>query len=301
MNISQAHLAAILAFSLWGLFPIYWKMFQEVNSWDLFAHRLMFSFITLFLIAFFRKNLRSMRKIWDDPKSRIMLVISGILISTNWLLYIYAVNSGQILEASMGYFLNPLINVFMGWLILKEKIRKGQWPAIILALVAIILIAVGNFTHFPWLALTLSITFALYGLIRKMANVHALEGLTFETFLLIIPLMVIWCYQPTTPLTILGVVPGWKLWLLSLSGLVTCIPLILFAYSAKRLPLQTLGFIQYLSPSLKFICGWLIFHETLTQQRLISFSLIWIALLWYTIESFMNARTNRSRPQVLSE
>ena len=186
MNITQAHLSAILAFSLWGLFPLYWKIFPEVGAWDLFAHRLTISFMTLLLIAVFRKRLKALKQIWEDPKTRIMLVVSGILISSNWLLYIYAVNSGQVLEASMGYFLNPLFNVFMGWIILKEKIRKGQWPAIVLATVAIILMAAGNLTQFPWLALTLSITFALYGLIRKMAHVHSLEGLTFETFILII-------------------------------------------------------------------------------------------------------------------
>jgi chloramphenicol-sensitive protein RarD len=218
-----------------------------------------------------------------------------------WLLYIYAVNSGQVLEASMGYFLNPLFNVFMGWIILKEKIRKGQWPAIVLATVAIILMAAGNLTQFPWLALTLSITFALYGLIRKMAHVHSLEGLTFETFILIIPLLAVWYFQPTSPLTILTLVPAWKLWVLGLSGIVTCLPLILFAYSAKRLPLQTLGFIQYLSPSLKFICGWLIFDEALSEQRLVAFILIWAALVWYTVESLINARYSKGRAQAIPE
>lgn len=301
MHVSEAHLSAILAFSLWGLFPLYWKIYGEVGAWDLFGHRLMFSFLTLFLLALFRKKFGALRDIWKSPRTRIMLVISGILISTNWLLYIYAVNTGRILEASMGYFLNPLINVAMGWLILKEKIRATQWPAIILAFLAILLIAVKNLDHFPWLALILSITFALYGLIRKLAQVGSLDGLTFETFVMIIPVMVCWQFQDSTPLTVIGILPVWKLVVLALSGLVTCLPLILFAFSAKRLTLQTLGFIQYLSPSLKFVCGWVIFDEALATDKLQAFFLIWIALVWYTVESFTVMRKSRMKNPVTTE
>lgn len=298
---TNAHVSAILAFSLWGLFPLYWKLYTEVAAWDLFGHRLLFSFLSLLLIALFKKNLGAMRDIMGNPKTRAMLLLSGTLISTNWLLYIYAINTGKILEASMGYFLNPLINVAMGWLILKETIRRTQWPAILLALVAIILIAVQNLDHFPWLALALSLTFALYGLIRKMAKVGSLEGLTFETFLMIIPVMIGWSFQSTTPLTILDQLPPWKLLILSLSGIVTCLPLILFAYSTKRLTLQSLGFIQYLSPSLKFVCGLLIFHEPLATDRLQAFFLIWTALAWYTTESFLFMKKKKMAAAVTTE
>src|SRR5689334_2918939 len=126
MKLTRAHLAAMLSFTMWGLFPIYWKYFSEVSAWDLFGHRLLLSFVTLFIIMAVRKKLYLVKEIWNDPKKRIMLVMSSLLISSNWLMYIYAVNNGRILEASMGYFLNPLLNVFMGWLILKEKIRPTQ-------------------------------------------------------------------------------------------------------------------------------------------------------------------------------
>lgn len=188
----------------------------------------------------------------------------------------------------MGYFLNPLINVLFGWVILKEHIRKTQWPAIILAIISIGLMAYqSDLAHFPWIALTLSLTFALYGILRKMTQVGSLEGLTFETCFIIGPVLIYWCFQPTSPLTILTQLSVFKIVVLSLSGLITCIPLVLFAYSARRLKLQTLGFIQYLSPSLKFICGLLILHEPLSHDKLQSFILIWIALGWYTIESFV--------------
>lgn len=294
MQFSQAHLAAILAFSSWGLFPIYWKVFVEVGAWDLFAHRLLWSFFTLILILGLKKKLPLLKEIWKSRKTRYMLILSAILISSNWLLYIYAVNVGKVLEASMGYFLNPLINVFMGWIILKEEIRKTQWPSILLALIAIVLIALQtNLDSFPWIAIVLSLTFALYGLIRKVVHVGALEGLTFETCIMILPIFVIWHFQPTTPASIFQEIPTWKVLVLSLSGLVTCIPLILFAFAAKRLPLRTLGFIQYLSPSLKFLCGFLLFHEPLSSAKLQAFYLIWIALGWYTTESYLFIRKNK--------
>ncbi len=301
MNISSAHLSAILAFSFWGLFPLYWKLFSEVGAWDLFGHRLLASFITLMLIMGFRRDFPKLKEIWKTPKTRILLIISAILISTNWLLYIYAINIGKVLEASMGYFLNPLINVFMGWVILKEKIRITQWPSIALAVLSMIFIASQNLDHFPWLALTLSITFALYGLIRKMAQVGSLDGLTFETCVMVIPVLIYWFYQDTTPLSIGEILPQWKIWVLTLSGIVTCLPLVLFAYSAKRLPLQTLGFIQYLSPSLKFICGLYVLQEPLSEDKLYAFFLIWIALGWYTIESFYFMRRSKKSTVVLSE
>lgn len=291
MNITSAHLSAIIAFSLWGLFPIYWKSLAEVNAWDLFGHRLLWSFITIFLILAFRKKLRLVADIWKNPRQRLLLVLSAGLISSNWLLYIYAVNSGRILEASMGYFLNPLFNVFMGRLILKEKLRGTQWPAIVLAFFAIVLIAVqSDIKHVPWIAIILSVTFALYGLIRKVVHVGSMEGLAFETSVVILPLLVGWWFQPTTPLSVFSILTGWKIILLSFAGVVTSLPLVLFAYSAKRLTFSTLGFIQYLSPSLKFLCGLLIFHEPLSPERFQAFILIWIALAWYTAESYYSIR-----------
>lgn len=302
MKISKAHLAAMCAFSMWGLFPIYWKLFTEVPAWDLFGHRLLWSFVSVFLILYYKKNLVSLKVIAQDPKIRLMLIISALLISSNWLLYIYAVNIGRILEASMGYFLNPLINVFMGWLILKEKIRSTQWPAIILAMIAMGLLAwQSDLNHFPWLALILSITFALYGLIRKLAHVGSLEGLAFETCFLIIPVMIYWMTRDMKPWSVYQTLPAWKLGVLALSGVVTSLPLVLFAFAARNLTLQTLGFIQYLSPSLKFICGAILFHEALTTERLQAFILIWIALGYYTIESFMNARKKIDRTVTVSE
>lgn len=295
---NSAHISAIVAFSLWGFFPIYWKYFTELPAWDLFGHRLFWSFVTLWLIVIAKKKTQIVTSIHRDRKTAFMLLMSALLISSNWLLYIYAVHVDRILEASMGYFLNTLINTFMGWLILKERLRTTQWPAILLAFFAIILLALTtDLNHFPWIAIILALTFALYGLLRKLAKVGSLEGLTFETSLLVVPVLLYWVFiMRSSPLEALGVLGPWKYSVLALSGIVTTLPLILFAYSAKRLPLQVLGFIQYLSPSFKFLCGLFIFHETLTDERLRAFFIIWVALAYYTIESFWNSRRGRPIP-----
>jgi chloramphenicol-sensitive protein RarD len=288
MNLTSAHLAAVSAFSLWGLFPLYWKIFPEVGAWDLFGHRLIWSFITVMLILIFQKKLKNLKSIWYQKKVRYMLMLSALFISSNWLIYIYAISVGKVLEASMGYFLNPLINVLFGWFILKENLRFTQWPAIFLALFSIVLMGIQTeLSHFPWMAVVLSLTFALYGIIRKTTHVGALEGLAFETCFIVGPVLIYWLFQKSTPVTIYNELSLWKLTLLSLSGLITCTPLILFAFSARRLKLQTIGFIQYLSPSLKFLCGLFVLNESLTSEKLQAFVLIWIALGWYTIESFL--------------
>jgi len=288
MNLTSAHFAAVSAFSLWGLFPLYWKIFPEVGAWDLFGHRLIWSFITVMLILIFQNKLKNLKSIWHQKKVRYMLMLSALFISSNWLIYIYAISVGKVLEASMGYFLNPLINVLFGWFILKENLRFTQWPAIFLALFSIVLMGIQTeLSHFPWMAVVLSLTFALYGIIRKTTHVGALEGLAFETCFIVGPVLIYWLFQKSTPVTIYNELSLWKLTLLSLSGLITCTPLILFAFSARRLKLQTIGFIQYLSPSLKFLCGLFVLNESLTSEKLQAFVLIWIALGWYTIESFL--------------
>ena len=298
MNINSAHLAAMTAFSMWGILPLYWKIFGTIGSWDLFGQRLIWSFISLILILLYKKKINTQKFIWRQKKIRNLLFISALMISSNWLLYIYAVNNNKVIEASMGYFLNPILNVLMGWLILKEQIRSTQWPAIILALLAIILLAFQtDLAHFPWLAIALAVTFALYGLIRKVAQIGSLEGLTFETTFVILPVLIYWSFLETSPLTVYTLLPFWKIVVLSLSGLLTCIPLVLFAYGAKRLKLQTLGFIQYLSPSIKFLCGLVILGEPLSSAKLHTFFIIWIALFWYTSESiyFLNKQKKMLR------
>jgi chloramphenicol-sensitive protein RarD len=283
--VSKALWAGIVAFSCWGLFPIYWKWFHELDGLELFSHRLLWSFVSLWIWIFFKHRSFTIKALWLGPK-RYWLMLSALLISSNWLLYIYAVTNHKILEASMGYFLNPLINVMFGWLFLGEHLRKTQWPAIFAAMIGVSLMAFSvGLSEFPWIALTLSITFAFYGLIRKTHPVGSMEGLTYETTVIFLPFIIFWLAKLGSPLHALEIL-GWGKYLaLAASGIVTCIPLILFTYAAKNLKLQTLGITQYLSPSLKFACGWALFHEPISQGRWIAFVFIWLGLVWYTLES----------------
>lgn len=288
---NKALLASIAAFSMWGLFPLYWKMFSSESAWDLFAFRLVFSFITLFFFVLLKKKFKVLKEALKDKKKVFWLVISAVLISSNWLLYIYAVNANRILEASMGYFLNPIILIILGRLIFKEEMRKTQLPSVILVLIAITYIAFNtNLSQFPWIALSLSISFALYGLIRKLVNIGSIEGLFFETSVIALPTLIAWPFISGNPIEIYASLGISKALLLSLSGLLTGVPLILFAYAAKNLKFTTLGFTQYLSPSFKFICGIVIFKEVLLPHNLVGFALIWIALAIYSMESIYFSR-----------
>ncbi len=289
--ITKAHLAAMAAFTMWGTLPLYWKWLDEVSTLDIFGHRIIWSVFTLLIILGFKKKLGVIKEIWSNHRSRYLLILSAILISSNWFIYMYAVHAHKVLEASMGYFLNPIINVFLGWLILKEKIRLTQWPSIILAIIAILLIAFNTgFENFPWVAISLSLTFAAYGLVRKIVHVASLEGLAFETLVIISPVLWYWLQQSSGPISSIEALPPYKILGLMMCGVVTCVPLVLFGYAAKRLPFGTLGFLSYLSPSFKFLCGLLAFHELLTPERLQAFGIIWIALILYTIEAFVNQR-----------
>lgn len=291
---NKALLAAITAFSMWGLFPLYWKVFSDVSSWDLFAFRLVFSLLTLFIFVLVQKKFGIVKAIFLDKKRITWLCVSSFLISFNWLLYIYAVNTNRILEASMGYFLNPILLIILGRLIFKEEMRSTQAPSVILVLIAITYIAFHtDLTHFPWIAISLATSFALYGLIRKIIHVGSVEGLFIETLIVSLPALLAWPFISGNPLTIYSDLGMTKGILICFSGLLTGVPLILFAFAAKKLTLTTLGFTQYLSPSFKFICGIVVFHEVLLPHNLVGFTLIWISLGLYSMESIYFGQKKR--------
>lgn len=295
-ELTRALLAGTLAFTFWGLFPIYWKLFPELAGERLFMHRLFWSLLTLAIIVPLTNRGVSFLAIFKDQR-RWWLLLSAVLISCNWLLYMVAVTSGNILEASMGYFLNPLLNIVFGWLFLKERMRGPQVPAVALATVGVVWIgATAGLSAFPWMALALSLTWGSYGVIRKLTHVGALEGLTYETAIVFLPFLFWYLQLPGSVAADVSALGTGKTFVLALSGVVTCLPLVLFAYAARRLPMQTLGFIQYLSPTLKFVCGWAIFHEPMPVARWQGFAFIWVALLWYTLEKlYFNRQAHRIR------
>lgn len=287
---SKALWAGILAFTCWGFFPIYWKFFSELKGSDLFIYRLFWSMLTLSVIVVYKKRVPVIREILKT-NLKWWLLLSALFISSNWLMYTIAVTEGKIIEASLGYFLNPLINVILGVIFLKETLRFTQLPAIILAVIGVLWMGLSSgVLGFPWMALWLSLTFAAYGLIRKLTKIGSLEGLSFETAIVFLPFMFWWYQGGGSPSATLESIGGGKMTLLALSGVITCTPLILFAYAARRLTLQALGFTQYLSPSFKFIVGWALFQEPMPVERWWGFLFIWMGLAWYSLEQMQNSR-----------
>lgn len=280
----QGVLYGIFAYFAWGLLPVYWKLFQSMGAWEILAHRIVWSLIFVLIMIVITKR---WRKLWEAApglKMKGALLLCSLLISANWLLYIWAVNSNQVMETSLGYYMNPLISVLLGVVFLKEKLRVGQWIALGMAALGVLYITV-RYGQMPWVALSLALTFAFYGLAKKVVNLEAMIGLAWETiFVAPIALIYMIMLQANGTGTALEL-EGWKLAMLTLAGVGTAMPLYWFAQATKRLPLSTLGFIQYLSPTIQLLSAVFLFGEKFTTTHLVSFSLIWGALLVFTISS----------------
>ncbi|CCO08175.1 EamA family transporter RarD [Desulforamulus hydrothermalis] len=298
---------ALGAYLLWGILPAYWKLVQHVPSSEVLAHRIVWSFIFMLAILLagskwraFREELAEIKK---NHKKCLGVITASLLITVNWFIYIWAVNSDRIIETSLGYYINPLVSVLLGILVLKERLSFWQTVSFFLALLGVLNMTF-HFGAVPWVALTLAISFALYGLIKKVINVGAITGITVET-MLISPFTLL--YLIHLHLTGTGSFrfssPGLAALLVG-AGIVTALPLILFAKGANRLPLSILGFLQYLAPTIALLLGVLIYHESFTRVHLISFSFIWAALLIFSLsktgplvrlETLLPKRTVRKR------
>ncbi|MED4586070.1 EamA family transporter RarD [Brevibacillus choshinensis] len=280
----QGVLYGIIAYFAWGLLPVYWKLFQSMGAWEILAHRIVWSLIFVLIMIVITKR---WRKLWEAApglKMKGALLLCSLLISANWLLYIWAVNSNQVMETSLGYYMNPLISVLLGVVFLKEKLRVGQWVALGMAALGVLYITL-MYGQMPWVALSLAMTFAFYGLAKKVVNLEAMIGLAWET-IFVAPIALIYLIMLQVNGTGTAIeLEGWKLAMLALAGVGTAMPLYWFAQATKRLPLSTLGFIQYLSPTIQLLSAVFLFGEKFTTTHLVSFSLIWGALLVFTISS----------------
>ncbi|MGX4641004.1 EamA family transporter RarD [Massilia sp. SYSU DXS3249] len=282
-------LSAALAFLCWGLFPLYFHAVREVPSLQILAHRMLWSLAFLLLVLAWRRQwswLEQVRK----PRVFWSFVASAFLLSANWLAYIWAVNNGHVIEASLGYFINPLVNIMLGYLILKERLRPLQWAAIALAALGVCWLTWQTGTV-PWIALFLAASFGAYGLLRKTAALGALEGLSFETMVLF-PVAAVYVGWLTLhgQNAFLNTESDATRWLLMASGPITAIPLLLFASGARQIPLSILGLLQYLAPTIQFLLGVLLFKEAFTSDRLVGFALIWTALLLFAGEGLVRHR-----------
>lgn len=281
-------LAAILAYTLWGLLPVYWKLIQHIPAAEILAHRIVWSFILLAVILAVRDYGRRMKKSLSHRQTLLAFAGSGTLLAINWLTYIWAVNSGFIVEASLGYYINPLVNVVLGVLFLKERLRPWQWLAVGLALAGVAYLTF-NYGRFPWISLTLAGTFGLYGLLRKTATLGSLEGLSVEMALLILPALGYLAYLHADASGAFGETASTTL-LLVLTGAATATPLLLFAYGARKVPLSTIGILQYIAPSMQLVLGVVVYGEPFPRARFVGFLCIWIALLIYTTETVLRFR-----------
>ncbi len=282
------------AYLCWGFMPLYFKLVAHVSATEIVAHRIVWSLIFLGILATLWRRWPAIRAAATTGRVLTTLIVTSILIAINWLVYIYAVVSGHVLEGSLGYYLNPLVNVLLGVLLLKERLSAAQVVAVILAAAGVVVLAAGAGSGL-WISLTLAASFASYGFLRKIAPVDSLEGLSIETAIL-------------APLAL-----GWVLWLqaqgasgflhfglgtdllLIVGGAVTAIPLLLFTAAARRLPYSTLGFLQYIAPSLQFLLAVLAFGEPLTQAHILCFGAIWTALLIFTVDGFRQARARAAQ------
>ncbi len=288
------------SYILWGLLPIYWKWLQEVPAVQILAHRMVWSLFFVALLLAFKGQWRSLWQEARKPRTLLTFLASAILLAINWGLYIWAVNAGFIVETSLGYFINPLVNVVLGVLFLNERMRLWQWIAVGLAVAGVVYLTFG-YGALPWIALTLAFSFAFYGLLRKTATLGALDGLTLETALLFLPALAYLLFLETQGQGAFGHT-GWQTAvLLAAGGIATATPLLLFAAGARLIPYSLVGVLQYIAPTMQFLIGVLIYDEPFTAGRLVGFSLIWLGLLVYTIEGMVVRRQRRRLPAVAPE
>ncbi len=284
-----------LAFVLWGLFPLYFMRIASVPPLEVVLHRSVWSLLLLLGILAAQRRWQWLAPLLARPRRLLPFVASALLLSANWLLYVWAVTSGHVVAASLGYFINPLVNVLLGVLVLHERLRRAQWAAVGLAGVGVLWLTL-QAGQLPWIALLLALSFGLYGLLRKTAPLGALEGLTLETLVLAplaVPALTAWTLAGSGALARGD--PWLDAWLL-LAGPVTAVPLLLFAAGARRLPLATLGLLQYLTPSIQLALGVWVFGEPFTSAQLVGFGCIWAALALYSFDGWREARAPQPLP-----
>ncbi|MEH6757051.1 MAG: EamA family transporter RarD [Parasphingorhabdus sp.] len=288
---------ALLACAFWGFLPIYFKLLQSVAPLEIVAHRIFWSVPLLLVILYFRKNLSGLRNSWADPKVRGALLASSILIAGNWLTYVWAVHEDHILAASLGYFINPLISVFLAMIFLKEKLRRNQWIAVGIAAIGVSILAIEAWDTL-WISLALAGSWSLYGLVRKIAVVGPIVGLTIETTYLFVPvlLFLIWLTfgsAPPTSTTHFG--DHLSIDILLFGGAaISAIPLMLFAAAVKKMSFSTIGLMQYLAPTLQFLIGVFLYREPLTTSHIICFILIWISLAIFSADAIFGAPAKKA-------
>ncbi|MEX0422767.1 EamA family transporter RarD [Providencia rettgeri] len=293
-NTTKGVLCALGAYFIWGVAPIYFKSIQEVPAEEILTHRIIWSFFFMILLLTVSRHWSYVRQVLKQPKKILVLGVTATTIACNWLIYIWAVNNGYMLQASLGYFINPLVNVLFGMLFLQERFRRMQWIAVGLALTGV-LIQLWQFGSVPVIGLSLAVTFATYGLLRKKLGVDAQTGMTFETLWLLpvgIIFLLFFADSPTSDMAM----NDWHLnALLIAAGVITTVPLLLFTEAANHLRLSTLGFFQYMGPSIMFLLAVFVYGEVMTPELLVTFGFIWVALILFTLDALYTQQKLRRK------
>lgn len=282
---SRAGLAyGLSAYAIWGFIPLYFHALANVAPLIILYHRIVWSALFMALVVTARAEWKLIWPSLQKPRSLLLLTAGAVLIALNWLLFIYSVATKQLLEASLGYFINPLLSIALGMVFLRERLRGWQWLAVVIALGAVLNLALRR-AGVPWLAISLAGTFGFYGLVRKAVDINSLHGLMVESAMLfpLAVLMLTLGHSATLPLSTLG--------LLSSSGIITAVPLLCFGAALRRLRLSTMGFLQYLGPTLQFLVAICLLHESLDRAKLASFGLCWLAIAVYVADSLLHQRT----------
>jgi chloramphenicol-sensitive protein RarD len=286
----------VAAYLLWGLFPLYWRLLEPASSVEIVAHRLVWSLLVVLVLLAVTRDWAWLRPFAHDRASQWRLAVAAVLITANWLLYIYAVNSAQVVETSLGYFINPLVTVLIGVLLLGERLNRVQWLAVGLGAAAVLVIAV-DYGRPPWIALGLAFSFAIYGLIKKQVGprVGAVASLSVESAVMFVPALLFLVILEARGDTAFAHHGVGHAALLASAGVATAIPLLFFAAAARRVPLTVMGLLQYLAPVLQFLTGVLIFSEPMPAPRLAGFALVWLALVLLTVDSLRTRQRTRRR------
>lgn len=282
---------AFAAYTAWGLLPVYWKAVQFVPAREILAHRILWSFAFVALLLIIKKQWGNVRAVLRDKSKLGGLILSSLLITSNWYIYIWAVNNNRVVEASLGYYINPLLTVLLGVIVLRERMDRWQILSLIIAAAGVIVLTL-EYGKIPWISLSLATTFALYGLAKRLVQVDSLLGLALETAVVVPVALIYLSMVQVNGAGVIGHSSSITMLLLLGTGIVTATPLLWFAQAAKMVPFSTMGFIQYVSPSLSLILGVFLYHEEFTSAHAMSFGVIWIALAVYSISRVAVARKN---------
>jgi chloramphenicol-sensitive protein RarD len=288
------------AYLLWGLFPLYFPLLEPANPVEIVGHRIVWSLAAVLAVLAFGAGFRPFLSLLRDRRRALLIALAAVLVATNWGIYIYAVNSEHVIEAALGYFINPLVSAAFGVLVFRERLRPWQAAAFAVALVAVLVLTL-DYGRLPWIALTLAVSFGSYGLVKKMADVGAAESLALETLVLLAPALAYLTVLEAQGSGTFGHEGAGHTALLMAAGPVTALPLLLFSASVTRVPLTVIGMLQYLTPTLQFIVGWAILGENMPASRWIGFGLVWIALSILSVDALRAAQRSRGSTDLATE